>query len=368
MSYIIRKRRHFNPSNSNFFRNDEADQTGAGGKGLVDSGDQIGQTSSAELVDAETGMEESDLEDSIGEEDYYPMFPLRSYLLGEAFPTRPESSDIDPLVEGHEKYIYEFHKMKKVHVYDWKWVDVAVFDYDTTKRKYYVRSIHPPFVHAWVDKTYLCFDGEDPEKHGQRIRDAVIRRYECENQIRFNLFIDCLPMHKMPKLHPRVMANIVRKCLAASKVRYTDEALIRVQEELQLEYKRTFAKNMFVRIILKHPHLYRPWGIVPDEYRVFHKDLVLKDWMQYDEEEIPKRPFMYKVRRIQKLSVIYQKEAFEIYKKVNAICLKAKSKKLLLLDLEPMPLHDWHAKQKANIDEVSLHIFKNVLFIYNVWV
>lgn len=54
----------------------------------------------------------------------------KNFLIGENGPVRPSSPDTDVLTDGHEKYVYEFDKMKKVHVYDWKWVDVAVFDHD----------------------------------------------------------------------------------------------------------------------------------------------------------------------------------------------------------------------------------------------
>lgn len=61
--------------------------------------------------------------------------PARSYFMGDYGINVPSSPDIDPYEDGMEQYVLDFDKMKKVHIYDWRWVDVAVFDYHPGQNK-----------------------------------------------------------------------------------------------------------------------------------------------------------------------------------------------------------------------------------------
>lgn len=180
-----------------------------------------------EGIDVEDAEEED--EEDQDEAREWSGLPNEAILMGDYGKVRPTSPDIDALVEGHEKYVFEFDKMKKVHVYDWKWVDVAVFDYDPETERYYVRTIFPPVVHAWVDKIYLCFDGEDPNFHAKRIKDAVIRRIESENIMRFNLYIDCLAVDNFPNISPKTMDKIIAKTVGTPRLDYTEKTLDKVR-------------------------------------------------------------------------------------------------------------------------------------------
>jgi hypothetical protein len=304
----------------------------------------------------EEATEAEEIEEDTEGRDYYTGLPLRNYIYGDNTPVRPSSPDNDALLDGHEKYVFEFEKMKKVHVYDWKWADVAVFDYNEKTNRYYVRTIYAPVVHAWVDKIYLCFDGEDPDKHGQRIRDAVIRRYEAENLMRFHLYLDSLPMTRIPSMSESLMESIVRRCLSTPRIDYTPAAMSRTKEEVNLEFRRTMARGSFIHVIEKHPKLYKPWVVIPAECRI-DRENPIKNWKQYEEGEIPKMPFSYKVKKLQKLSVIFQKEPYEVYKKINEICLDARRRLMVLTELEPLHLDMWEKRQRENIAEVNCFPF-----------
>lgn len=103
-----------------------------------------------------------------------------------------------------------------------------MFDYNEKTERFYVRSIYAPIVHAWVPKIYLCFDGEDPNQHGKRVRDAVVRRIEWENIMRFNLYVDCLPVDGLPSISEKVMDIILAKTLSTPRLEYTDKSLEKV--------------------------------------------------------------------------------------------------------------------------------------------
>lgn len=83
-------------------------------------------------------------------------------------------------------------------------------------------------MYAWVSKVYLCFDAEDPNKHGQRIKDAVKRRFEMENVMRYNLYVDCLPMIDFPDIEAETMKRIMSRATTASNLKYTEQSMMKV--------------------------------------------------------------------------------------------------------------------------------------------
>ena len=140
----------------------------------------------------------------------------------------PGSPDIDPYEDGAEDLVFDYDKMKRVHNYDWQWVEVAVFKYDPETRRYFVRTIYPPIIFAWLSKLYVLMDGEDPRVHCERLKDAIIRRHEVENIMRYNLYIDCLPTDRVKGISSSYLKKILIKILDTPRLEYKESTLKRV--------------------------------------------------------------------------------------------------------------------------------------------
>lgn len=52
--------------------------------------------------------------------------PVRSYFMGDYGINLPLSPDFDPFEDGLDQYVIDFDKMRKVHIYDWRWVSTHV--------------------------------------------------------------------------------------------------------------------------------------------------------------------------------------------------------------------------------------------------
>lgn len=288
--------------------------------------------------------------------------PARSYFMGDYGLSIPDSPDIDPFEDDMEQYVIDFEKMKKVHIYDWRWVDVAVFDYHPSQNKFFVRSISnydKGHVYAWVSKIHLLFDAEDPNRHGQRIKDAVKRRIEMESIMRYNLYVDCLPMLDFPDLEEEVMKRIVDRSVSASNLKVTEQAMRKVQREINLEYQRTIAEEKFQVIASHHHKTFHPWVQFPDKTEAVINTTVpgvTENGSKSPEEFIlaaDLQNFEFKVNSIQKATVIYTEEGWKPYDEITKICMVAKEKSIILTeDLLPMHLDDWHRMQIDNITEV----------------
>jgi hypothetical protein len=70
----------------------------------------------------------------IEDEEVQVIHGVRDRRTGSQF-AFPSSPDIDPYEDGYTEFVYDYSKMKKVHNYDWKWVEVAVFAYDAGTKK-----------------------------------------------------------------------------------------------------------------------------------------------------------------------------------------------------------------------------------------
>jgi len=46
------------------------------------------------------------------------------------------SPDVDYYEFAGGSIIYDYNKMKRVHQYNWKWAEVAIFEYDPVERRW----------------------------------------------------------------------------------------------------------------------------------------------------------------------------------------------------------------------------------------
>ncbi|CAG7831213.1 unnamed protein product [Allacma fusca] len=269
-------------------------------------------------------------------------------------PQAPNSPDIDPYEDGFEELVYDYDKMKRVHNYDWKWVDVAVFKFDGDTRRYFIRTISPPYLFAWIGKLYLLMDGEDPRRHAERIKDAIKRRHEVENIMRYNLYVDCLPMERSKHISTAYMRIILVKVLETPRLDYNDKTIRRIQREIDLEYQRTHQMLEFNDIVEKHPKLYLPWVKIPPPFVDWGNG---SEWKRINSWRVDTGSFTYKKTRIQKLSVIYQKEPYEGLVEIVTLCLTAREKSLLLTRQSyATSLDPYEAHQVENIIEVITYL------------
>lgn len=52
----------------------------------------------------------------------------------------------------------------------------------------------------WIPRIRLMFAAEDPETFSKRVAEAFTKRRETESLLRYNLYIDCMPMEGVGEL------------------------------------------------------------------------------------------------------------------------------------------------------------------------
>ena len=61
----------------------------------------------------------------------------------------------------------------------------------------------------WVPRMQLLFAAEDPVTFAERVAKAYVLRRETEALLRYNLYIDCMPMEGVVKLDPRSLERMI---------------------------------------------------------------------------------------------------------------------------------------------------------------
>lgn len=116
----------------------------------------------------------------------------------------------------------------------WEYQSVGVLDYDENSKLWLVqkvdlsgRVIDPfgnPVVNGgmlsngqfldlptqyWVPRVQLYFLAEDPSVYGRRVADAYRDRARTEALIRYNLYLDCMPMDGLGELDQNSLKKMV---------------------------------------------------------------------------------------------------------------------------------------------------------------
>ncbi|XP_053577059.1 dynein axonemal heavy chain 1 [Bombina bombina] len=125
--------------------------------------------------------------------------------------------------------------------------------------------------HYWVPRIRLMFCAEDPRVFTQRIVAANQLRKKTEALLMYNLYIDCMPTNGKCVL-PSHSLNRVKNCLLSTPhLKHSDHMehyLNRLENEINLEYERTFNKMIFDKLVSTKPQTF-PYITLPDKAEEF---------------------------------------------------------------------------------------------------
>ncbi|ESO05091.1 hypothetical protein HELRODRAFT_172109 [Helobdella robusta] len=166
---------------------------------------------------------------------------------------------------------------------EYKWVDVGMLNYDPYTRRYLVQKVdcngrvlnhegkptimgpdvftrfkNEPLLISqyWVPRIQLMFRAEDPEIFARRVADACNSRRKTESLLRYELYVDCMPLDRVGEIDPAVVRRIVELTKKGLNVKDRDsmeELLFTLTTELRMEFSRTMNKIAFNRIVYDNP-------------------------------------------------------------------------------------------------------------------
>lgn len=115
----------------------------------------------------------------------------------------------------------------------WLWQKCGVLHYDPDTRRWLVQktdtsdrilnSDGQPIVNGgmdsnghfclldsqyWIPRIQLLFLAEDPVIFAERVAKAYKERNDAESAIRYNLYLDCMPVNGLVEMDPKTLDNI----------------------------------------------------------------------------------------------------------------------------------------------------------------
>ena len=177
---------------------------------------------------------------------------MRKPLPGKALlPTRDDLRGLDPRDASIE----------------YTWFDVGVLDYDEQSQHFYVQKMDSagrivdskgnPVVNGgvnkegarltlpsqyWVPRVRVMFAAEDPQVFAKRVANAFRSRQETESMLRYNLYIDCMPMEGVGELDQaslKRMTEWAKGAPALAKDKGLDDYIQVLEKEVNIDFCRS---------------------------------------------------------------------------------------------------------------------------------
>ncbi|KAK3917290.1 Dynein heavy chain 1, axonemal [Frankliniella fusca] len=137
----------------------------------------------------------------------------------------------------------------------YRWVDAGAVAFDPERRLWTV--VDAAKREHLLPRLYVRFRAEDPVLFSQRIKEAAQMREECEVAIRFDLFVDCMPVEDLPDLEQNSLERILRSGVRQGALRPLDEHSVkRVEHEIRLSYKRAMCAMMLEAEVERRPDVF----------------------------------------------------------------------------------------------------------------
>nr|KAG5711096.1 hypothetical protein BaRGS_004740 [Batillaria attramentaria] len=110
---------------------------------------------------------------------------------------------------------------------------------------------------VWVPRIRVMFKAESAEMFAKRLGEAYDRRTAAEKEIRYNLYVDCMPIDGIEDLDEAAWKRMEKKTLSTPGIRrhgeMVDAMMKRMEEEVKLDYKRSMNRQTFDMVLDKHP-------------------------------------------------------------------------------------------------------------------
>ncbi|RUS78759.1 hypothetical protein EGW08_013475 [Elysia chlorotica] len=164
-------------------------------------------------------------------------------------------------------------------VYDW--FEVGVLDFDQASKHYFVQRVNhqkrvvdaegKTIVNGgycadgsrpcgpgqwWVPRVRLLFLAEDPRVFANRVSDAFRTRKVCEAELRYNLYIDCMPMDGVGELDQASLKRMIEWAQSApgiDKSKNLEDYTQILEKEVNIDFCRSMNRIIFEKTVDDDP-------------------------------------------------------------------------------------------------------------------
>jgi len=96
-----------------------------------------------------------------------------------------------------------------------------------------------------LTRLQIVFSAEDPHQFAKRVASAYRLRNEAAAWMRYNLFIDCMPLDDAPRPTEEQLERVMRLAINTRQLRYFAANRDELADEMTRDYARTMNKIVF---------------------------------------------------------------------------------------------------------------------------
>ncbi|XP_078000357.1 dynein axonemal heavy chain 1-like isoform X2 [Glandiceps talaboti] len=163
---------------------------------------------------------------------------------------------------------------------EYEWFDVGMLDYDAESKLFLVQKVDiegriidetgEPIVNGglkddgqridlicqyWIPRVRLMFIAENPDLYAKRVAEAFRLRKHTEALLRYNLYVDCMPMEGVGDLDSESLKRMVewaKGAPALAKDKSLDDYIHTLEKEVNIDYCRAMNRITFDKTVTEN--------------------------------------------------------------------------------------------------------------------
>ncbi|XP_051777061.1 dynein axonemal heavy chain 1 [Erpetoichthys calabaricus] len=178
----------------------------------------------------------------------------------------------------------------------------------------------------WVPRVRLLFCAEDPCNFMKRVVKANALRQKTEALLRYNLYVDCMPLNESYRLSPESKKKMEHWALNTPGLRphLLQNCLNRLDKEISLTYGRAMNKICFDKVVISNPQEFS-FITLPD-----HEEESVRILGRV---AVPQFPFKTNKKAFSFNTLLTKVEVITMLTKVRAECLRVVGMSLFHVNL-----------------------------------
>ncbi|ESO89348.1 hypothetical protein LOTGIDRAFT_210379 [Lottia gigantea] len=251
-------------------------------------------------------------------------------------------------------------------VYDW--FQVGVLDYHEKSKQYLVQKLDqdgrvivesdengemvPSPSQYWIPRIRMMFTAEDPRLFARRVANAFELRRMCESELRYNLYIDCMPMDGVGELDQASLKRMIEWAKGSpglSKDKNIEDYIQILEKEVNIDFCRSMNRIIFEQTIEQDPDTFA-FVRVPDPVPA---DIPLKACCM----DVPVYTFDEQYDSFAFNSILTREESIQATERVRTDCNKVAGMSLFHIPTaKAMRLEEFEQTQSQATSQVSLFL------------
>ncbi|XP_059176982.1 dynein axonemal heavy chain 1-like [Physella acuta] len=204
----------------------------------------------------------------------------------------------------------------------------------------------------WVPRIRLMFRAEDPRIFADRLASAFKARKICESELRYNLYIDCMPMDGVGELDQASLKRMIEWAHSApgiDKNKNLEDYTQVLEKEVNIDFCRSMNRIIFEKTVKDDPITFAFVSVPPsNDKQVPHTGC---------HPDVPKYPFDEQYDSFAFNSLLTLPESIQAMGKVRTECNRVSCTSLFHIPTtKPMKLEEFEQTQSQMTTQVGLSL------------